>query len=321
VFQASEGGSVSVGRRKFQSKIGGSGATPTPPPQIKLEAAPRAIAGNGTERSSRVRAGGVTPLASPTVASREIVLSKTSLTGICLITFACGIVTTVMVDRARTRGSDRDVAAHEPDPAPARTAPEQVAPSPLAPVAPLPAAPVPAPSASSAAEAVVVQMPNLETTKSSSSLALRGPALAASHPRLVAPAPATSAKSKPVVAVGPAVAAKTKPAPAVLAVATTKPTPAIVAPAKTKPTPTVVAAAKAKPTPALAATKATPTKATPTKATPTKATATRTKAPTASPVAAKAKPAGPGPSAAMAKKTKSSDPLGPPTEWVDPFTQ
>jgi hypothetical protein len=337
VFQASEGGSVSVGRRKFQSKqseqseMRGTGATPTPAPQIKLEAAPRAIAGYGTERISRV-GGGVTPLASPIVASREIVLSKTSLTGICLITFACGIVTTVMVDRARTRGNDRDMAGREPDPAPARiaSAPEQAVPAPVAP-APIPPAPTLPPqaaavaaSASAAAEPVVVQMPNLETTRTTklgSSLAIRGPALAASRPRLLAPAPAISAKSKPVVAPGPTPTPKTRPAPTVVAAATTKPAPAIVAPAKAKPAPVVVATATAKPTPLVVA----PAKAKPTplaaviKPAPTKPAATKTKPATAAPLAAKAKPAGP--SAAMSKKTKSSDPLGPPTEWVDPFSQ
>jgi len=315
VFQASEGGPVSVGRRKFQAN---SGATPTPAPQNKFDLS----GGNPAHRISSVsRMGGVTPLASPLAgasASREIVLSRSSLAGICLITFACGIVTTVMVDRARTRGSDRDVVlAREPEPTPARTAPE-AAPAVAAPVAPMPVAPMPAPpsapSAAAAAEPVVVQMANLdETSKSHSTALARSAAVAAVHARPIA-TPVAAGKAKPVGSTGLApVTAKAKsPAPLGLSQAPAKaksPAPLGLsqAPAKAKsPAPLGLsqAPAKAKSPAPLGLSQA------PAKARPPVTTAAKVK-----PAAAAA------PTAANAKKSKSSDPNGPPTEWVDPFTQ
>lgn len=204
MFQASEGGSVSVGRRKFQSK---TGATPTPAPLSRLEAAPRPMRGYGTDRISRI--GGMTPISSPAPLSREVVLSKTSLAGICLITFACGIVTTVMVDRARSRASDQ-LAASETDPGLTRTAAE---PAPIAP-APPPAAtapPTPAAVAPSvpAADPLVVQMPNLD--EASRARAIHAVPVAPVRPHVAEAPVAASAKAKPaVVATAAALPTKSK---------------------------------------------------------------------------------------------------------------
>jgi hypothetical protein len=178
LLQASEGGSVSLGRRKFRSK---SGATPTLKP--KFEAAPNAIA--GTRADNIPRAGAITPVSSPTAttAMPMVELSKTSLAGICLIAFACGIVTTVLVDRAVPRTNDRDAVARDPDALPLRTAsaasgemqetPARTASTPVAPPAPIfRAAAASAPVAARPQEtgqavtpasegAVVVQMPSL----------------------------------------------------------------------------------------------------------------------------------------------------------------
>jgi hypothetical protein len=226
VFQASEGGPVSVGRRKFQSK---SDATPTP--QNKFEAVPVGIPLYRTDRISRM--GGMTPVSSPAPASiTEVVLSRTSLAGICLIAFACGIVTTVMVDSARPRASEHDVAAREPEPAapPAAPASEPVAPARVAamPIAPTPAVHVqaaPAPNATTAAEPVVVQMPNLaETSGARTTVALRSwpPASSRAPARLrpaaaAAPAKAAAAGPPKAAVAGPAKAAAAGPAKAAAA--------------------------------------------------------------------------------------------------------
>jgi hypothetical protein len=170
VFQASEGGSVSVGRRKFQSKIG---ATPAAP--IRYQSIPGAVPATQLSRGS-----GMTPTSSPTLEG-GVTLSKTSFTGICLITFACGIVTTVAVDRVRSRTNERDVGARDSDPSAmaAATAPIAAAEIPAtskqavaapagqpaaARTAVAHAAAAPAPVEAAAADSVVVPMPNLAET-------------------------------------------------------------------------------------------------------------------------------------------------------------
>lgn len=211
MFHASEGGPVSVGRPKFQSR---SGATPTPAPQNRFEAVPVGIPGYRTDRISRI--GGMTPVSSPAPASiTEIVLSKTSLAGICLIAFACGIVTTVMVDRAPSRGSEHEVATRQPEPAAAPVATARVAapPTAAAPLAQVHAAPAPtaaAPTAPTAGEPVVVQMPNLaEMSGAHTTVALRSSAPASSRPSArQRPAAAASAKAAAVPAKGAAAPAK-----------------------------------------------------------------------------------------------------------------
>ncbi len=238
MFQASEGGPVSVGRPKFKSR---SGATPTPAPQNKFEAVPVAVPGYRTDRISRMGGmggmggiggtGGTTAVSSPAPASiAEIVLSKTSLAGICLIAFACGIVTTVMVDRARPRASERDVATREPEaaaPASEPVAPAQVAATPIAPAQVAAVQAAPAPNAPTAGDPLVVQMPNLaETSGAHTTVALRSAPTASSR---------APARQRPTAATAPAKAATT---PAKKAAAT--PAKAAAAPAK------VAAAAPAK---------------------------------------------------------------------------
>lgn len=201
MFQASEGGPVSVGRPKFQSR---SGATPTPASPIKFEAVPVAVPGYRTDRISRMGGmGGMTPGSASAPASiAEVVLSKTSLAGICLIAFACGIVTTVMVDRARPRASERDVATREPEsaaPASEPVAPAQVAATPIAPAQVAPVQAGPAPTAPTAGDPVVVQMPNLaETSGAHTTVALRSTPTASSR---------APARQRPTAATAPAKAA------------------------------------------------------------------------------------------------------------------
>ena len=198
-----------MGRRKFQSKVG---TTPTPAPKTKFEAVPVVIPINRTDRISRVGAAGVD-------ARPEIVLSKTSLAGICLFAFACGIVTTVVVDGARPRVSDHEVTPRALDPTPKRATPEPpqfaTAPAPRAPaptaslaaapvatavlaVAPVPTAPVaaihagatpvkqvpvaPEPVGPIAGDPVVVRTPSpAAKSRAHSLVALRSPQSAASR--------------------------------------------------------------------------------------------------------------------------------------------
>ena len=317
MFQASEGGSVSVGRRKFQSKTGA-----TPAPLSRLEAAPRPMRGYGTDRISRI--AGLTPISSAPL-SREVVLSKTSLAGICLITFACGIVTTVMVDRARSRAGDQ-VATREPDPGLTRTASE---PAPIAP-APAPAATAPAmPTAPSAAatDPLVVQMPNLD--EASRTRTIHAVPVAPVRPR-VAEAPIAAPKSKPPTAVAPAAAAlKAKAAPAAPAavVGQAKPAPAVVAPAKAKPA--VVATAAPLPSKTKAAVAPGPDQARPASSTVVKTKVAVAK-PTASakppavaklPASAKTPAVAKPPASAKTKKAKpANEGSDPANGWVDPFT-
>jgi len=307
VFQASEGGSVSVGRRKFQSK---TGATPTPAPLSRLEAAPRPMRGYGTDRISRI--AGLTPISSAPL-SREVVLSKTSLAGICLITFACGIVTTVMVDRARSRAGDQ-AAPRDADPGLTRTASE---PAPIAP-APTPAATAPAmPTAPSAAatDPLVVQMPNLD--EASRARTIHAIPVAPVRPR-VAEAPVAAPKSKPPTAAPASVALKTKAAAAPVA-RQAKPTPAVGAPAKAKPA--VVATAAPLPTRTKAAVAPGPVQAKSTGPTVVKTKAAVAKPPASTkPLASTKPPASTKPSAKEKKAKPAGEGSDPANGWVDPFT-
>jgi hypothetical protein len=281
--------------------------------------------GYGTDRISRI--AGLTPISSAPL-SREVVLSKTSLAGICLITFACGIVTTVMVDRARSRAVDQ-VAAREADPGLTRTAGEPApiapAPTPAAPAATAPAMPT-APSAA-ATDPLVVQMPNLD--EASRARTIHAVPVAPVRPRL-AEAPVAAPKSKPPTAVAPAAAAlKAKAAPAAPAavVGQAKPAPAVVAPAKAKPA--VVATAAPLPSRTKAAVAPGPDQARPasstvvkTKVAVAKPTASaKTPAVAKTPASAKTPAVAKPPASAKTKKAKpANEGSDPANGWVDPFT-
>jgi hypothetical protein len=163
VLQASEGGSISVGNRKFKIR---QSVTPrpllTPPPSASPEGVPVAMPTNlRTDRISR--RSRISPLRLSTLspATDKMVVSKSALVGFCLTSFAGGIAMTLAVDRMHARAAE---APREPEPivlktTPAETAPAaaMVAPPPAVAPAPAPAAPVAASPA--AAEAVVVQLP------------------------------------------------------------------------------------------------------------------------------------------------------------------
>jgi len=182
VLQSPEGGFLSVGSRKFRVK---RSVTPplTPVSVAPLEGMPVAMPANLlTERiPPRARSSRFSTLAA---ATDKIVVSRNVLIGLCLTTFAFGIVTTLAVDHIHARASEA-AAPREPDPVVLQTTPIEpeakpstaaaAAPTPPSPAPPssvpsavpsAPSSPPPSPSASpavqpqaAAAEAVVVQLP------------------------------------------------------------------------------------------------------------------------------------------------------------------
>lgn len=170
MLQASEGGSISVGNRKFKVEESATPPPVTPISLTPLEGTPVRIPGNvATDRIARVRSAKFSTLAA---ATDKIVVSRNVLIGLCMTTFALGIVTTLGVDRLRARASEAP-APREPEPVVLQTTPiepdleapavqagrapaVQAGRAPAAPAPIMQAAPAPPPAA---AEAVVVQLP------------------------------------------------------------------------------------------------------------------------------------------------------------------
>lgn len=176
MLQASEGGSFSVGNRKFKIK---QSVTPPPAPLVSatpVEGIPAAMPANmPTERIPRgSRVSRVSPLRLSLLApaTDKMVVSRSALIGLCLTTFAGGVVITLAVDRMHARASE--AFSHAPDPVllpttpipePAPAAPVAATPPPVAATPPpVAAAPVAVAPAAAAADAVVVQLPR-ETEK------------------------------------------------------------------------------------------------------------------------------------------------------------
>jgi len=168
VLQSPEGGFLSVGNRRFRIR-----RSVTPPltsvPVRPLEGVPVTMPGNMlTERiPPRVRSSRFSTLAA---ATDKITISRNVLFGLCLTTFAFGIVTTLAIDHMHARASEAP-APREPEPVVLQTTPIEPVAKP-APAAAVPAPPPPSslrlPSSSSspivlpqaaAADAVVVQLP------------------------------------------------------------------------------------------------------------------------------------------------------------------
>ena len=190
MLQLPEGGFLSVGNRKFRVK-----RSVTPPltpvsvaPLSPLERLRVAMPTNllTERRPPRARSSRFSTLAA---ATDKIVVSRNVLIGLCLTTFAFGIVTTLVVDHIHARASEAP-AAREPEPVVLQTTPIELvarpaaatAVAPAAATGPAPARPplpsslpssslpsplpsLPSPAASTAvqpraaAEAVVVQLP------------------------------------------------------------------------------------------------------------------------------------------------------------------
>ncbi len=193
MLQSPEGGFLSIGSRKFRVR---RSLTPplTPATVAPLEKAPVTMPANMlTERTRpRVRSSRFSTLPA---ATDKIVISRNVLLGLCLTTFACGILTTLAIDRLHARASEAP-ASRDPDPIVLRTTPIEP-----------PANPAPA------AEAVVVQLPPAaekaaeraagkavarlapvasRVARPSAAGPVRTPATAASHKRTRATAPGDS---------------------------------------------------------------------------------------------------------------------------------
>jgi len=163
VLQSPEGGFLSVGNRRF--RIRRSVTPPLTPVSVRpLEGVPVTMPTDMlTERiPPRVRSSRFSTLAA---ATDKITISRNVLFGLCLTTFAFGIVTTLAIDHMHARASEA-AAPRESEPVVLQTTPIEPVAKPV-PVAALPAPPLPAsvPASSpalpqaAAAEAVVVQLP------------------------------------------------------------------------------------------------------------------------------------------------------------------
>jgi hypothetical protein len=214
LLQSSEGGSFTVGTRKF--RITRSVTPPLTPVSARpLEGVPVTMPANLlTERMPpRARLSRFSTLAA---ATDKIVISRNVLIGLCLTTFAFGIVTTLVIDHVHSRASEV-LAPREPEPSVLQTTaidpeakPSVAAAAAAAPSLPssalpssipssVPASPPAAPTASpavqpqaAAAEAVVVQLPPI---------AERSAQKAAVHPHLSPPAPSRGVHQVAVAAV------------------------------------------------------------------------------------------------------------------------
>jgi hypothetical protein len=141
VLQASDGGRVYVGRGALELKLRQPSLFL---PRQTSESVPLPIGSAPTERISRPEPvepdGPLAPL------DKRVLLAKSTLVGLCLTAFACGIVTTVAVDHHHMHGLEQRLRAVE------------VAAAATPPPAPPVVAEV-APHAPAAPEPVLVQLP------------------------------------------------------------------------------------------------------------------------------------------------------------------
>jgi fused signal recognition particle receptor len=150
VLQATEGGSFSVGNRKF--KIEASGTPPPLVPAVPAEGTPVAMPAQiPTERIPR-RSPLRLSLLAP--ATDKMVVSRSALIGLCLTAFAGGVVITLAVDRVHASASE--AFTHAPDPVLLQPTP---IPEPAPRDVPAPTPPATAARALPAADPVVVQLP------------------------------------------------------------------------------------------------------------------------------------------------------------------
>ena len=202
MLQSSEGGSVSVGNRRFRLK-----RSVTPPLTSVTGRTPEGLpvampADMLTERMPpRARSSRFSTLAA---ATDKITISRNVLFGLCLTTFALGIVTTLSVDHMHARASEA-TASRETEPVVLQTSPIEPAAKP----APAPAVPAPPPPSSSpaikpqvaAAGAVVVQLPSVaerSSEKVAGKMAARlAPATPLRSARLIAAAPVKAPTTAP----------------------------------------------------------------------------------------------------------------------------
>ena len=201
MLQASEGGRVYLGRSALETSLreapvfGPNGSIPVP-----MTAVP-------TERIARTAAAEVP--GAPDVIERGVLIGRSTLAGLCLTAFACGIITTVainhgghapeVVQQARVE-QQQPTAAEEPPAAPAPAKPADVvaaAPAPADPlVVQMAAAPAAAPERAvdkPPAQAVAARTPRPPVTRTPPARRRATPA-APAQAEPTASAPAAPAK-------------------------------------------------------------------------------------------------------------------------------
>ena len=167
VIQASDGGRVYVGKSALETKLretpiasayGNDEPTPTPVVALSTE---RMVFDAPIEQpaANAGRAEPVAPVVEEQIA-RHGWLTKSTMVGLCLSAFACGIITTVMFDHQHLRALERQVHAQAEALATATRAPAPAEPAPAAaPAKAAPAEPAPPPPA----EPIVEQLPPAPT--------------------------------------------------------------------------------------------------------------------------------------------------------------
>jgi hypothetical protein len=209
VLQASEGGSFSVGNRKFEIK---QSVTPrpllTPPASASPEGVPVPVPTN--LRTQRIpRLSRISPLRLTTLspATDKMVVSKSALLGFCLTSFAGGIVMTLAVERAHTRAAE---APREPEPVVLKTTPVENVPLAVPPPILAPATtPAPAATSAAAAEALVVQLPPAPAAREQAkptrpAAAIAAPVVHVAHKIVAAPPTPPPVPARTVAAAAPA---------------------------------------------------------------------------------------------------------------------
>jgi hypothetical protein len=177
VLQSPEGGFLSVANRRF--RVRRSVTPPLPPVSVApLEKGTVATPANTLPQGSRPRVRS-SKFSTLPAATDKIVISRNVLLGLCLTTFAFGILTTLAVDRMHARASEAP-ANREPDPVVLQTTPIE-----------------PAAKSGPAAEAVVVQLPPIAEkaaeTSAAKLLAHLPPAAASRVTRPIPAAPVRAA--------------------------------------------------------------------------------------------------------------------------------
>ncbi len=209
MLQSPEGGFLSVGNRRF--RIRRSVTPPLTPVSVRpLEGVPVTMPVNMlTERiPPRVRSSRFSTLAA---ATDKITISRNVLFGLCLTTFAFGIVTTLAIDHLHARASEAPT-PREPEPVVLQTTPiepeAKAAPSAAVPAPPSPSSfpsslppSSPALPQAAAADAVVVQLPPIaekSAEKSPGKLLSHSPApLPSRGARLLAAVPVRTTPTAP----------------------------------------------------------------------------------------------------------------------------
>ena len=219
MLQASEGGRVYLGRSALEIKLR---ETPGSTAFDASEATPVPMAFGPTERVSlpapiEPPSPRLQPFSGDRSAEerpdKQILITRSTLVGICLTAFACGIVTTVALDRHHFRALEHELRAHDTEQAAALPAPPPV---PVPVLVPVPVIEPPAAAAPAVASGpVVVQLGTQAAAPAEPSKpadAPAKPAEAASKAAVDSPPRTATATARVAVARTPRPAAAPRPA-------------------------------------------------------------------------------------------------------------